>query len=169
MDSNQHKHEIMKKSVVSLLTGVALIGLAMPVATATNPPPSVPIPSATDTKAPAADTKAPAKKRDTYPLYGEVVAVTNTLLTIKGGKDKPERKFDINKDTKIHNDEKPATIADVKVGAWVGGSVKSTATGNPLLLSLNVGVKQKDAAAPEQTKPGTAPAKVKEGAAKTPK
>ena len=81
-------------------------------------------------------------KKDTYPLYGEVVAVTPKLLTIKGGKDKPDRKFDITADTKIVDGDKAATIADVKVGKKVGGNVKKSESGNPTLLKLNVGVSQ---------------------------
>lgn len=97
---------------------------------------------------PAAPTKpaAPAAekaKKDTYPLYGEVVAVTPKLLTIKGGKGKEDRKFDITSDTKIVAGDKAATIADVKVGRKVGGSVKKAAgSGNDTLLKLNVDVAQ---------------------------
>lgn len=102
-------------------------------------------PKAADTTpAPAAPAKPAAEKpkKDTYPLYGEVVAVTPKLLTIKGGKDKPDRKFDITADTKIVDGDKAATIADVKVGKKVGGNVKKSDTGNPTLLKLNVGVSQ---------------------------
>ena len=88
---------------------------------------------------PAAGEKA---KKDTYPLYGEVVAVTPKLLTIKGGKGKEDRKFDITADTKIVDGDKAATIADVKVGKKVGGNVKKSDSGNPTLLKLNVGVSQ---------------------------
>ncbi len=89
-----------------------------------------------------------AAKRDTYPLYGEVVAVTSKLLTIKGGEGKEDRKLAITADTKFSNQDKPATLADVKVGAWVGGLLKK-ADGNDTVVSLNVGVKQKEAKAPE--------------------
>jgi hypothetical protein len=99
-------------------------------------------------KKPAADSKTEekkddSKKKDTYPLYGEVTAVTDSLLTIKGGEGKPDRKFDITKDTKIHNGDKPATVKDIKVGAWVGGLAKKEDKGNPEALNINVGVKQK--------------------------
>jgi hypothetical protein len=90
-------------------------------------------------------------KGNTYPLYGEVVAVTSKTLTIKGGEGKEDRKFSITAATKIHNDGKPATIEDVKVGKKVGGSVEKE---TDKLLSLNVGAAQ----TPSK---GKAPAKAK--------
>lgn len=94
---------------------------------------------------------APKAKSNTYPLYGEVVAVTSKTLTIKGGEGKEDRKFTITAATKIHNAGKPATVEDVKVGKKVGGSVERE---TDKLLSLNVGAAQKAA------KPKT-PAKAK--------
>ena len=89
-------------------------------------------------------------KRDTYPFYGEVVAVSARMLTIKGGEGKEDRKFTILADTKIHNDGKPATIADIKTGKMVGGSVKKTEGDvKDQLASINIGVKQ-DRSAPEK-------------------
>jgi len=107
-------------------------------------------PAAAFAKKPAADAvpAAPEKpaekaKKDTYPLYGEVVAVTPKLLTIKGGKGKEDRKFDITADTKIVDGDKEATAADIKVGKKVGGMAKKAATrGSPTALKINVGVKQ---------------------------
>jgi hypothetical protein len=95
--------------------------------------------------------KAPSKgkaKGNTYPLYGEVVSVTTKTLTIKGGEGKEDRKFTISSTTKIHNDGKPATIEDVKVGKKVGGSVEKE---TDKLLSLNVGAAQ-SAAKPKAPK-----------------
>jgi hypothetical protein len=99
-----------------------------------------------------ASTKAPATKKakaksDTYPLWGEVVAVTSRTLTIKGGEGKEDRKFTISAETKIHNDGKPATLEDIKVGKKVGGSVQKAADGNPKMLSINVGAAQEKAKA----------------------
>lgn len=89
----------------------------------------------------AAPKKAKAKS-DSYPLWGEVVAVTSRTLTIKGGEGKEDRKFTITAETKIHNDGKPATLEDIKVGKKVGGSVQKVAEGNPKMLSINVGAAQ---------------------------
>ena len=89
----------------------------------------------------AAPKKAKAKS-DSYPLWGEVVAVTSRTLTIKGGEGKEDRKFTITAETKIHNDGKPATLEDIKVGRKVGGSVQKVVEGNPKMLSINVGAAQ---------------------------
>ena len=120
-----------------LIAGLtAAIALAFTPAQAAKPPAKTPA-------APAAEKPADAKpKKDTYPLYGEVVAVTPKLLTIKGGKDKPDRKFDITADTKIVDADKDAKIGDIKVGRKVGGLVKKAESGNPTVLKINVGVSQ---------------------------
>ncbi len=109
-----------------------------------TPAQAAPKPKAADATpaAPAKPAAGEKAKKDTYPLYGEVVAVTPKLLTIKGGKGKEDRKFDITADTKIVDGDKAATIADVKVGKKVGGNVKKSDSGNPTLLKLNVGVSQ---------------------------
>ena len=123
---------------------IASIGLAVALAFT---PAQAAKPKSTDAPAPApAKPAAPAAekaKRDTYPLYGEVVAVTPKLLTIKGGKGKEDRKFDITADTVIHAGEKSATIADVKVGRKVGGLLKkSDGKGNDTVVKLNTDVAQ---------------------------
>ena len=126
---------------------LACIGLAAAVMfTAT--PASAKKPDATD---PAAATKPTEKpKKDTYPFHGEVVSVTPALLTIKGGKGKEDHKYTITPDTKIVNGDKPATIADIKAGENVGGTLKrAEGTGNPTALKINVGVKQ--AGTPKKT------------------
>lgn len=116
-----------------------------------------------------AEAAAEAKpKKDTYPLYGQVVSLDSSTLVIKGGADKPDRKYAITKDTAFVNhpkggDTKPAKASDVKVGAWVGGLLKKAAKGNDEVVSVNVAVTQKDAkeeAAKEEPK---APAKKKKG------
>lgn len=121
-------------------------------------------PKESEPKAPAkseakSDAKGKAKaKRDTYPFYGEVVAVSSRMLTIKGGEGKEDRKFTILADTKIMNGSKPATLADIKVGKRVGGSVKKTEGDlKDQLASINVGVKQ-DRTAPAKKGEGAKPA-----------
>ena len=95
-----------------------------------------------DEKPAAADKAAEKPKRDTYPLYGAVVAVSPKLLTIKGGEGKEDRKYAITAETTFNNAGKPATLADVVVGKKVGGLLKKSETGNDKVVSLNVGVAQ---------------------------
>ena len=94
-------------------------------------------------------------KKDHYPLYGQIVSITSRTLTIKGGEGKPDRKFDITKDTVIKKDDKAATAKDATEGQWVGGYVKKTGgQGNDEILSLNLSPKQKEVKS-EEKKPGT--------------
>ena len=115
-----------------------------------------------------AEAAAEAKpKKDTYPLYGEVVSIDSSTLVIKGGADKPDRKYAITKDTAYVNhpkdgESKPAKASDVKVGAWVGGLLKKAAKGNDEVVSINVAVKQKEAKDSKE-EPAKTPAKKKKG------
>ncbi len=86
---------------------------------------------------PATPTKAVA-----YPLTGTVLAISATELTIKGGDGKPDRVFAMTPQTVIVNGDKPATVADVKVGQKVGGRLEKAPTGSDRVLKLNIGVKQ---------------------------
>jgi hypothetical protein len=110
-------------------------------------------------EAPATPAKNEAKgaKRDTYPLWGEVVAVNAKSLTIKGGEGKEDRKYAISTDTKIHNNGKPATVEDIKVGKKVGGLIKK-ADGDDQMVSINVGVKQERAEGADKKAEGKKPA-----------
>ena len=81
--------------------------------------------------------------RETYPLYGKVVSISSQALVIKGGKGKPDRQFTLGRTTQISKDNKPATLAQVVPGQWVGGLVRRTVTGPHLLEKLNLSVKQK--------------------------
>ena len=81
--------------------------------------------------------------RDTYPLYGRVVSITSRTLVIKGGKGKPDRTFSLSPTLAIKKNEKPASLADVVPGQWVGGLIRKTTTGPPLVEKLNLSVKQR--------------------------
>lgn len=149
------------KKIFNILTITAALTLTVPV---------IAKDAAKKEAAPAekAAEKKPDAKKDHYPLYGEVVSITDTLLTVKGGKDKPDRTYDITKDTKITKDDKPATVADAKVGQWVGGYVHKAAEGdkgNDAIVSLNLSAKQKaekkDDKKVEEKKPATEPKKKK--------
>ena len=100
----------------------------------------------------ASDSKSESKsepkaKRDTYPLYGKVVAITSRTLTItrSNSDDAKESKYTINSATEIVNGDKAATIEDVKVGKWVGGTLKKAeGDGNDVVLKINLAAKQKE-------------------------
>jgi hypothetical protein len=106
--------------------------------------PDAPVPVA----AAAQDKSATAQdaRRDHYPLRGELVSVSPTLLVLKGAKSKPSRKFDITSDTKIVLNDRPASIKDAKEGQQVTGYVHKSDKGNPQIVSLNLSPKQKDKA-----------------------
>lgn len=95
-----------------------------------------------------ADDKSEAKpKRDTYPLYGKVVAITSRTLTIvrSNADDAKQSKYTINSATEIVNGDKAATVDDVKVGKWIGGSLKKAeGDGNDIVLKINIAAKQKE-------------------------
>jgi hypothetical protein len=92
---------------------------------------------------PAKGAKGKGKaKTGKMPFYGEVVAVTTRTLTLKGGEGKEDRKLSVGADTRIHNDEKPATAEDIKVGKKVGGSAEKSADGSLKALTINVGAAQ---------------------------
>ncbi len=96
----------------------------------------------------AAKKGEPKAKQDTYPLYGKVVTITSRTLTIvrSDAAEAEQSKYAINASTEYVDGEKTATIEDVKVGSWVGGSVKKgEGDGNDVVLKLNIGVKQKSA------------------------
>jgi hypothetical protein len=105
-----------------------------------------PAPAAAPQPKPATTPVPDKDKPVAYPLKGEVAAVTPTVLTIKGGAGKPDRVYTITPETKIVNGEKPATIADVKVGQNVGGRLEKSANGKDKVLKINIGVKQPDKA-----------------------
>jgi hypothetical protein len=146
---------------LSYLLTVTCLSLALPglvAAKTLGEPASKPAAKAAAPKAGApAEVKA---KKDTYPLYGQVVAATSNLLTIKGGQGKEDRKYAITPETVVSKDEKPATLADVKPGQWVGGLLQKNLDGSSKVLKLNLSVKQKEAKpagkekAPSSTKAG---------------
>jgi hypothetical protein len=129
MDAARHTVHFCMKHLYLLL---AIIGLCV-VTTQAAPP------KEETSKAGAAKGKA---KTGRMPFYGEVVAVTSRTLTLKGGEGKEDRKFTISAATKIHNDEKPATSDDIKVGKKVGGSAEKNADGSLKALTINVGAAQ---------------------------
>lgn len=96
-----------------------------------------------DKEKPAEKDEAPAK-RNTYPLYGQVISADASTLTIKGGEGKEPRKFSVDSATVVVNGDQPAAITDIKEGQWIGGKVEKSAEGNDKVLKLNLAVKQKE-------------------------
>jgi len=123
------------KSIFSILALTAAFAIAVPAPTF----------AAAKKKGDAADDSSKKsgegeKKKDTYPYYGEVSDISATTLTLK--KKEGERKLEITKDTVYKNGKEAAKAADVKKGAWVGGSAKKDGD-KEVAVSINVGVKQK--------------------------
>lgn len=88
-------------------------------------------------------------KRDTYPLYGKVVAITTRTLTIVRSEsaEAKESKYTVSSATEVVNGDKPATLKDVQVGRWIGGTLKKAdGDGNDMAVKINIGVEQKKAA-----------------------
>jgi hypothetical protein len=136
---------LMTMKSTSLLTVICL-SLALPGLAAAKTPAESTTKPAENPAAPKTEAQTGTKaKKGTYPLYGEVVAVTSNLLTIKGGQGKEDRKYAITPETLITKDGKPATTADVKPGQWVGGLLQKNLDGSSKVLKLNLSVKQKEA------------------------
>ena len=104
--------------------------------------------AATEAKKAAPKKEEPKAKQDTYPLYAKVVTVTSRTLTVvrSDAADAEQTKYTINASTEYVDGEKVVTIDAVKVGSWVGGTLKKAeGEGNDTVVKLNVGVKQKTA------------------------
>ncbi len=128
----------MKTALIHKVTILLIITFSLPLLAADKP-------KAKASEKPAAKTE-PKAKEDTYPLYGKVVTVTSRTLTVvrSENEEAKEAKYSIGSSTQVVNGDKPATIEDVKIGQWVGGSVKkATDGGNDFVTKINVGVKQK--------------------------
>lgn len=147
------------KIISTLCTLVFALALSLPTAYSAEKKKSAEKPAETAKKE---ETKSDAK-RDHYPLYGQVVSITASTLTVKGGEGKPDRKFDITKDTVIKKDDKAATSKDAKEGQWVGGYVKrSSGKGYDEIVSLNLSAKQKEVTSEEKKpEPSATPKKKK--------
>jgi hypothetical protein len=136
----------MKTHLIKRLTTLLVITFSMPLLAVEKPKTKPP-------EKPAAKTE-PKAKEDTYPLYGKVLAITSRTLTVvrSESEEAKESKYSIGASTEVVNGDKPATVEDVKIGQWVGGSVKkATDEGNDVVTKINLGVKQKKGS----TKAGT--------------
>lgn len=141
--SKTEKHVLLMKAKLLLVVAALAVFSAPELISADAPK-----------KGPTKKTEAKADQ-DTYPLYGKVTAITSRTLTIvrSSGEDAAEAKFNLNASTEYVNGDKPSSFDAVKVGSWVGGSVKkATGEGNDTVLKLNIGVKQKGPGKPEAPK-----------------
>jgi hypothetical protein len=95
----------------------------------------------------AASTAARPAKTRAFPFRGRIAAVDREsgTITLKG-KEKA-RQFRITSGTRIIKDGQPATLADAKVGAEVGGQAQTTEEGQFEALSLRIGPKPDPGAA----------------------
>ena len=88
----------------------------------------------------------PKAKRNTYPLYAKVVAISpQTLSVTRSSKaDAKVVDFTLTAATQYVDGDRAITREAVKIGTWIGGSVKKAEGGGPdTLMKVNVGVKQK--------------------------
>lgn len=120
----------MKRILTACILTVGLLsgGLVMRAAdgTATEIQPGVPQP----------------EKGKRMPFYGVVKKVDEKARTLTlVGKEK-DRVFRITDATRIHDSGTAKTLKDVRVGRKVGGSAKSSPSGEWEIATLNLGVKQ---------------------------
>lgn len=95
------------------------------------------------TNSPAAKGAKPQLPRG-MPFHGKLGAFDKSAQTITlDGKEK-KRIFYLTPATRVHRDNQPATINDLVVGQWVGGFVRPDAEGRPSIVTLNLGVTQRD-------------------------
>jgi hypothetical protein len=147
----------MKNHLINRLTALLVFTCSLPLLAADQP-------KAKGDEKPATQT-TPKAKDSTYPLYGKVVTITSRTLTVvrSESEEAKESKFSIGASTEVVNGDKPATLDDVKIGQWVGGSVKkATDDGHDFVSKINLAVKQKKST----TKPGTSKPKKEPDVAK---
>jgi hypothetical protein len=72
---------------------------------------------------------APLRAHDEYRIIGTVMKITADQIDVKQVKDGKVIEIDINKQTKVTRDKKPAAMKEVKVG----GSVVVEALGDSIL------------------------------------
>jgi hypothetical protein len=130
--------------VLALLSPLTLLQAAKPGSKASKKAPAA---AAGEPSSPDQGEPSDRPKRDTYPLYGKVTAVTSRSLTVVRS-DNPEAKevtFNLNEDTAFTRHNEPAKRQDVQVGQWIGGVVKKSTDGGAadLLIKVSLDVKQR--------------------------
>jgi len=105
------------------------------------------LPTTSTQAADKAATTAPAKetKEKTIPFRGDVVSVSDKVVALKGAKG--DRKYVLGPDSKVLNnseEQKPASLAEVKAGSYVTGSYHKEADGTYLIHHLYVAPKKKE-------------------------
>jgi hypothetical protein len=102
----------------------------------TAPAPTAPPAAATPT-ATTTTTQAGHNKSGVLPFHGKLKAVDAAAGTVSIG----TRTFEINSETIIVKNGKPATLADGVVGDETGGAYKKTEDGKLLITKLRFGPK----------------------------
>lgn len=126
----------MKNSVkLSLLTIVSIALAAMPLHAADKP--------ASSSEAPKKE--AAASQNRSIPFHGKLGGKTDSSITVG------TRTFDVNSDTKLVKDGKPATLADAVIGEDVGGTYQE-ADGKLVAKSVRLGAKPETASAKKAKK-----------------
>lgn len=122
---------VMKKSSLSLLFS-GLLAVALAGGSTLNA-------ADTQTKATAASKSAvattPKAKRDWYPFYGTVTAVDKQAKTISLKKNQGERVLKLDSKSELLINDKPATLADVKVGSYAHGKLHKSVSGAEVITS----------------------------------
>jgi hypothetical protein len=114
---------------------------------------------------PPSDSSTPPQKKEepkktTYTVAGEVTAVNAYSLNLKA-EGQPEFNFAFTENTKILNGDKPANLADLKVGKKVGALAKKARGGDQLLIVNLNGKEPLEKKEPEKDKKPVATDKTK--------
>jgi len=131
------KNHISKITVLSLFAAALLV---MPVFARAQEANSTNTPSSSDKTM-----SAKPAKHGIIPFHGKIDAVDTTAMTLKVG----ARTFEITADTKIFNNDEPATLSDGKVGELVRGTYKKTEAGKLEAVTLHFGAKTGEKPKPE--------------------
>jgi hypothetical protein len=131
------KNHISKIMVLSLFATALLV---MPMFAHAQDANNKNAPSASDQT-----TNPKPAKHGIIPFHGKIDAVDTTAMTLKVG----ARTFEITADTKIFNNDEPATLSDGKAGEPVRGTYKKTEAGKLEAVTLHFGAKTGEKPKPE--------------------
>lgn len=112
----------MNKSILNLILGSVCAGLLL--ASTANAQTTKPKPA----EAKVHEAAAEKPKRDWYPFSGTVTNVDKTAKTITLAKKEGERVLHTDGNTTFEMNGKPASIADIKAGYYVSGTIHQRAS-----------------------------------------
>ena len=87
---------------------------------------------------PAATTETAKPKRTTYPFFGTVASVDASAKTISLKKKEGERVLHTDAKTTLEMDGKPATLADIKAGNYLHGTLHKDAAKEEFILKAKI-------------------------------